>query len=126
MVTSVSPAHEGRTISSSPDTTTENGTVLSPCSTSTSPGWIARICPCTAIRLICAGVRIGNICSTRAPTSHLLTIKGYAITIGCNEPSSTSSSVCSGTSKYEEKWQVSVTARISLQTPPCPRDLAGS
>src|SRR5262249_43256244 len=48
MVTSVSPAQEGRTISSSPDTTTKNGTDLSPCSTSTSPGWIARICPCTA------------------------------------------------------------------------------
>src|SRR5215472_4483131 len=65
MVTSVSPAQEGRTISSSPDTTTKNGTVLSPCSTSTSPGWIARIWPCTAMRLICAGVNIGNICSTR-------------------------------------------------------------
>src|SRR5215831_13994503 len=65
MVTSVSPAHEGRTISSSPDTTTKNGTVLSPCSTSTLPGSTARICPCTAMRLICAGVNIGNICSTR-------------------------------------------------------------
>ena len=27
------PAHEGRTISSSPDTTTKSGTILSPCST---------------------------------------------------------------------------------------------
>src|SRR5215469_7926119 len=65
MVISVSPAHEGRTISSSPDTTTKNGTILSPCSTSTSPGWIARICPSTVMRLICPGVKIGNICSTR-------------------------------------------------------------
>jgi hypothetical protein len=65
MVTSVSPAHEGRTISSSPDTTTKNGTTLSPCSSSTSPGCIARICPCTAMRLSCVGVNFGNICSTR-------------------------------------------------------------
>src|SRR5215469_2537465 len=65
MVISVSPAHEGRTISSFPDTTTKNGTVLSPCSTSTWPGCIARICPCTAMRLICSRVNIGNICSTR-------------------------------------------------------------
>src|SRR5215472_2753540 len=65
MVISVSPAHEGRTISSSPDTTTKNGTVLSPCSTSTSPGCITRICPCTATRLICSGDNFGNICSVR-------------------------------------------------------------
>src|SRR5215831_21088437 len=65
MVTSVSAAPEGRTISISPETTTKNGTALSPCSTSTSPGCMARICPCTAMRLICAGVNLGNICSTR-------------------------------------------------------------
>ena len=33
---SVSVAPEGRTISASPETTTKNGTVLSPCSTSTN------------------------------------------------------------------------------------------
>src|SRR5215813_7710899 len=65
MVTSVSTEHGKRTVSSSPDNTRENGTVLSPCSTSTLPGSTARICPCTAMRLICAGVNIGNICSTR-------------------------------------------------------------
>src|SRR5215469_15315349 len=65
MVTSVSAAPEGRTISISPETTTKNGTALSPCSTSTSPGCTARICPCTAMRLICSGVNLGNICSTR-------------------------------------------------------------
>src|SRR5215475_11751177 len=65
MVMSVSAAPDGRTISISPETTTKNGTALSPCSTSTSPGCIARICPCTATRLICCGVNFGNICSRR-------------------------------------------------------------
>src|SRR5215469_662510 len=65
MVMSVSAAPDGRTISISPETTTKNGTALSPCSTSTSPGCIARMYPCTATRLICCGVNFGNICSIR-------------------------------------------------------------
>jgi hypothetical protein len=35
------------------------------CSTSTSPGRRTRVRPCVAMRRICAGVSVGNTCSTR-------------------------------------------------------------
>ena len=56
---------EGRTTSSSPETTTKNGAALCPCSQSTSPSSIVRMCPCAAVLLSCAGVNFGNICSIR-------------------------------------------------------------
>src|SRR5829696_4258172 len=69
MVIRVSTPPEGRTISTSPETTTKNGTFLSPCSMSTWPDSIVRISPCGAMRRICAGVNVGNICSNRELTN---------------------------------------------------------
>jgi hypothetical protein len=43
----------------------KGGYGASPCSTSTSPGCIARMRPCVAMRRICAGVSVGNTCSVR-------------------------------------------------------------
>ena len=65
-VISVSTAPHGRTISISPESTTKDGQLLSPCSTSTSPICISRMYPRAAMRLICASVNFGNMCSTRA------------------------------------------------------------
>ncbi len=59
----ISTALDGRKISISLVTTTKNGTVLLPCSTSTYHGFIARSCTRSAIRLISSWVNFGNICS---------------------------------------------------------------
>ena len=69
-VTRVSTAPQGRTISSSPETTTKNGTALSPCSYEHfATLHRTHVRPRGVIRRICAGVNFGNICSIWALVS---------------------------------------------------------
>jgi hypothetical protein len=86
-VTRVSAAPEGRTTSSSPETTTKNGTALSPCSTSTSPGFTSRMRPCAATRPICAGVNFGNTCSARELRSGSPRVTWLMVVVGDAPPS---------------------------------------
>ena len=60
-VRSVSVLLDGRTASTRPAVMTKKGTTRAPASISTSPGWIERTPPWAAIRLTCAGVKIGNM-----------------------------------------------------------------